>query len=505
MTVIRLLALAGLLLTSSLTIAQPKPPQTANQLKDPADAAMRQLGAAFVQESPHVGLSVGIVRNGQPYFYNFGTTEKGRRQLPTAQTRYESASVSKTFTSLLLAQAVVEKKVKLTDDIRRYLPGSYPNLAFEGQPIKLVDLANTTSGLPDNLPEWAAAGQGAPSDSTPARLLKSIQGYTKARFYQYLHTVRLTDTPGAVPRHSNVAAQLLGHLLEDIYHTPYEQLVRQYIERPLQMANGFAIEGKAGPLATGYNENGRPMPLLAEATALQAAAGLKYSTADMLKYLQYQVAEKDAAVRLSHQPAWGNPDSEAMALNWQLDRTIDRQRKLQTSGGAFGFASFCVLYPDTKLGIVLLANESDPATQEKLEELSEKLLVALRGIPPAQQALESSLRAADYQQAFEVVQTVKQKHPELHLTEDYVNTWGYQLARAGQLKQALALFKLNVRLFPTAWNTYDSLAETYALLGDRAEAIANYRRSLALNPKNENGAEQLKKLEADAAPSPSGG
>lgn len=490
MTIPRLLPLASLLLAASLAVAQT--PST--HLPASTETVVQQLGTAFVQEKSHVGLSLGIIWHERTYYYNFGTTVKGRTQLPTPQTRYEIASISKTFTSLLLAQAVVEHKVKLTDDIRRYLPGSYPNLAFRGQPIKLVDLASTTSGLPDHLPEENLAMQAAPPDSVPFRILRSIQGYTSARLYHYLHTVTLTAAPGTRPQHSNVAAYLLGCILENVYHVPYPQLVQQRIARPLKLSNGFAAGTGASTQATGYNEQGQVMPLLGTAHPTQVAAGLHFGTADMLKYVHYQLAEQDAAVRLSHQVAWGSLADQATGLNWNLDQTVDGQRRLWASGGAFGSASYCEFYPGLRLGLVLLANESDPTTQNQLEELSHQVVVALQGVPQALQALESKLQADSFQHAFETVQAVKRQHPELHLTESYVNNWGYALARRQQLQSALALFQLNVQLFPKSWNTYDSLAEAYEVAGNRALAIENYRRAVALNPQNTNGAAHLQKL-----------
>jgi tetratricopeptide (TPR) repeat protein len=62
------------------------------------------------------------------------------------------------------------------------------------------------------------------------------------------------------------------------------------------------------------------------------------------------------------------------------------------------------------------------------------------------------------------------------------------------LQPALALFKLNVHLFPTRWNTYHNLAEAYKLAGNHALASENYRRAVVLNPQNTNGAAQLKQL-----------
>jgi tetratricopeptide (TPR) repeat protein len=53
---------------------------------------------------------------------------------------------------------------------------------------------------------------------------------------------------------------------------------------------------------------------------------------------------------------------------------------------------------------------------------------------------------------------------------------------------------LNVELYPASWNVYDSLADGYLANGDKELAIANYKKSLEMNPKNTNAAEALKKL-----------
>jgi tetratricopeptide (TPR) repeat protein len=53
---------------------------------------------------------------------------------------------------------------------------------------------------------------------------------------------------------------------------------------------------------------------------------------------------------------------------------------------------------------------------------------------------------------------------------------------------------MNVELFPKSWNVYDSLAEAYAVKGEKGLAIQYYERSLELNPDNQNAKDQLKNL-----------
>ncbi|HEX8139187.1 MAG TPA: prolyl oligopeptidase family serine peptidase [Pyrinomonadaceae bacterium] len=78
--------------------------------------------------------------------------------------------------------------------------------------------------------------------------------------------------------------------------------------------------------------------------------------------------------------------------------------------------------------------------------------------------------------------------------EQELNALGYELLFTNRVREALEIFKLNVEMFPQAFNTYDSLGEAYLAAGERELAVRNYRKSLELNPQNENAADALKRL-----------
>jgi len=75
-----------------------------------------------------------------------------------------------------------------------------------------------------------------------------------------------------------------------------------------------------------------------------------------------------------------------------------------------------------------------------------------------------------------------------------LNQLGYTLLYSGHEKEAITVFQENVQEFPKSSNVYDSLGEAYAKVGEKDLAIANYEKSLQLNPKNQNAVERLKKL-----------
>ena len=81
-----------------------------------------------------------------------------------------------------------------------------------------------------------------------------------------------------------------------------------------------------------------------------------------------------------------------------------------------------------------------------------------------------------------------------HSAEGNLNTAGYNLISAKKLKEAIEVFKMNVKLYPSSWNTWDSLGEAYALDGNKKLAIENYEKSVKLYPKSESGLAALAKL-----------
>ena len=344
-----------------------------NKLKTRLDSLVERQATTFMHNGPRVGLSIGVIKDGHQYFYNYGSTEIGKVKLPTKNSVYELASITKTFASALLAKAVLEKRVSLDDDIRLYLDGQYPNLAYKNKPIKLINLANLTSGLPNWMPDKDLFSKANP-DSIPYILDAVHQNYTRANLLNDLHQVRLDTIPGAVTRHCNTAAQLLGYIMERVYGAPMQTLVKIHSTKPLKMQNtSFLAKNKLpAKLVNGYDGKGRIMPFITWPD-LQVAASLSSTTADMLQYMVYQMDENRPEVALSHQVTNGKPESGAIALNWKVNVAADT-RKISHTGGSLGFSTYMVFYPDQKIGIILLANEAYQTAQSELVSLADKII-----------------------------------------------------------------------------------------------------------------------------------
>lgn len=315
----------------------------------------------YLKQEKGTGLAIGIIRDGKTSFHNFGSGERGAATV-TERTEFEIGSIAKTMSGLLLARAVLAGKADLNDDVRKYLDGPYPRLEFEGEPVRLLHLANMTSALPDNLPDLSKL------EPDPGRFKRAaaLSAYGKAQFMADLRALTPREKPGASVGHSNAAAQLLNHVLERIYGMPYEAILRREIEAPLRFT--------AGPQATGYDAEGRQAAVLP-----RQHFGDRYSMADMMRYAARQLDERDPAVALSHKGSWFTLDRKTyVGLNWIVSELPGGGRQIRYSGGTWGFSSAMMLYPERRLAIVLLANNASDTAQDRLSAIATQLADATK-------------------------------------------------------------------------------------------------------------------------------
>ncbi len=319
------------------------PVKSNNPLKTELDRSIDSVARDYFRNPNAASLSIGIIKNGKPYSYYYGETQKGKASLPTVHTLYEIGSITKTFTATLLAQAVLDQKVALSDDIRRYLSGDFPNLSYNGQAITLLDLANHTARLP-TLPR----NIGDQLDYDP---VTPFAGYDSLLFFKALREVKIDTLPGYKFEYSNWGIALLGHILENVYRQPYQNLLDLYITRPLGMKDTkYALtEAERNKVIPPYAENGRQVPAEVE-SPFNPAGGIRSSLADMLHYLKAQLGEREPAIKLTHQPTRNN-----MGLGWGV-RKSGAYRDVQHNGSTLGFAANLTAFPELNSGCVIMVN-----------------------------------------------------------------------------------------------------------------------------------------------------
>jgi len=337
------------------------------QTKSKIDSAVNTAIPIYMNDPIATGISIGIYKDGKQYTYNYGEVHKGKNDRPSKNTIYAIGSISKTMTGALLAKAVLENKVKLDDDIRKYLVGDYPNLEYRGRPITMSLLLNHHSGLPYMLPPDSVYSKGS-NELQSIRLNEIFRHYTKADFFKDLHQVKIDTFPGTTFHYSNTGAILAGYIMEKLYGISFEQLLKQQVTSKLKMTDTKILFNAAQNkrIANGYDDKGKLMPRNPD--GLQGAGGINSTVDDMLKYISWQLNENDTAVKLSHDPTWQTGDYWA-GLNWQVLRGGNGQRIIWQSGNVAGFTSYCVLYPESKMGIVILTNEESRSSAGLIENM----------------------------------------------------------------------------------------------------------------------------------------
>jgi len=357
--------MSGLLWYILATAAAARPADDLRLLTARMDVAARH----FIDARSGDGISVAIVRCGRSAVVTQGLADRAARRPVAPDTRFEIGSLSKTFTALLLAQAISEGRARIDDDVRLYLPAGYDNLIWsDGKPITLGELADTTSGLPDFLPDPAPIMK-LPADQQLAAASKLLASYSNQAFLADLRGIKLISRPGSVSHHSNVAAQLLGYIVGRLFARPFDQALADRIERPNRMRSGTSPPHGA---ATGYDSDGKPAPSYG-GESIQPAGGLRYSARDMARFVALEAGSRTAAVKLSQQVRFVEAPDRQLASTWVRSEPQAGIYKFRMSGGTFGASSYLEYYPALGYGIALMANRAAATTQDDLQGMAERL------------------------------------------------------------------------------------------------------------------------------------
>ena len=152
------------------------------------------------------------------------------------------------------------------------------------------------------------------------------------------------------------------------------------------------------------------------------------------------------------------------------------------------------------MSIVVLTNLMGAVPSRFIDDIAGVYIPDMRkengfGLSPAVKVLWRELEANGYDNAFDTAQSL-QESSDIQFVEADINSWGYSLVAQEKLQAALKVFLLNTHMFPDSANTYDSLAETYWLLGNIDEAIIGYEKVLKMQPDNDYAERQLAKLKS---------
>lgn len=333
---------------SITTFAQQK-----SDLDKVISTTMDENAEVLLKNSKANSVSVGIVKDGKTYTKHYGEIDKGKGNKANNNTYFEIASITKIFTGTLMAKAVLEGKIKLDDDIRKYLNGSYPNLEYRTIPVRIKDLVSFKSAFDRELPDNKEIRK-KENDSTTFYLRKLDENYNKTQFLEDLKSVKLDTIPGTVYKYSNLSLELSAYILENVYHKSYETLLNENILSKLKMNSTKLNLGKNDIIANGYNGNHILMPFIVN--NLWGSEGyLKSTMTDLTKLLSFELNTKNKIVQETQRNI-SNSDQNWYGYFWDGIEVVDNGKFCHKQGGAFGTQTFFAVYPELQLGICVIVN-----------------------------------------------------------------------------------------------------------------------------------------------------
>ncbi|MDB5022658.1 MAG: penicillin-binding protein [Mucilaginibacter sp.] len=326
-------------------------------------SSMNKNADSLLKNSEAYSVSIGIVKDGRTYTKHYGQIDKGKGNTANNSTFFEIASVTKVFTGLLMAQAVLERKVHLDDDIRKYINGSYTNLEYKGYPIRIKDVISFKTGLDRDLPDNREL-RTKNKDSLNFYSKELDEAYSKQKFFEDLKKVKVDTIPGTTYKYSNLSLELSAHILENVYHKTYEQLLKENITSKLGMQSTRLNLSNNEKIANGYNEHHLLMPHLSN--NLWGSDGfLKSTLSDMTKFLAYELDTTNKIVRESQRNVTQS-NEEWYGYFWDGIEVADNGKICHKQGGSFGTQTMFVVFPERKLGICIVVNINAPNTYDCL-------------------------------------------------------------------------------------------------------------------------------------------
>lgn len=310
-----------------------------------ADEIREILAKRVDQQKQAVGIVAGVIDpNGRRVVAHGNLAMADPRPLDK-DTIFEIGSVTKVFTSLVLADMVIRKEVALDDPAAKYLPETVRMPERNGKSITLLDLATHSSGLP---PLPGNLKPGAP--------------FSVEDLYQFLSGFALPRDPGSEYEYSNLGAGLLGHLLACRAGTGYESLIRSRIARPLNMPDtGITLSSSMNQrMATGHTGMLTPVANSDLPAPLAGAGALRSSANDMLTFLEAFLGYRDSplAPAIKAMLDVRRPAGQAtIGLGW-LIMPVHGRAVVGHNGATGGFRSFVAYDPKERIGVVLLSNAS---------------------------------------------------------------------------------------------------------------------------------------------------
>jgi beta-lactamase class C len=320
---------------------------------------VRGVAESYVKRRKNALLTVGILHNEEKHIFAYGDHPL-RRNIDPGETIYEIGSISKVFTTSILAHLLHAGTMALGHSISRY----WPEIGEE-HPITIEQLATHTSGLPAcNMLRDVRLIFAPKADRDP---------YCQYTLQELDQRIRAQASHGRSQfRYSNVGMGLLGLLMARHENTTFEGLLGRWITGPLGLSDTSISIPPAyrNRMLPGHSVRKKTvLPLLMN--DFQGAGAIRSTAEDMLRFMQaHMQAEDGSALALTQIPRARMNKSVNVGLGWVLHREL-----ILHNGATNGFSSFMAFRQGT--GVVVLSNYRNRLVEDSPDRIGYDLLELL--------------------------------------------------------------------------------------------------------------------------------
>jgi CubicO group peptidase (beta-lactamase class C family) len=345
----KLIVLTCVLLAAALTTYA----QQNQTLHQGVAAVLNKQFSEYLSEKPNFGAAIAVVDDKQIIWEKtFGFVDGDSSRPVDANTIFSIQSMSKSFSALAVLMAVQDGLVDLDTPIKEYLPDFKVKSLYDEHPEELITLRLL-------LTHRAGFTFDAPFGSN----YDDRYDFTK-------HIESISDTWLRYPvgyrlAYSNVGIDLAGYILQKRSGMPFEQYVKVKVFDPIGMDNSsldMRLIEKRKNRAIGHSNSGEIIPLR---IPMIPAGGVYSTVRDMAKYLQFHInngivnsrrilrADLMEEMHTIQFPRPGQRTGYCLAL---IRQSVSNSYNIYHSGGGYGFSSDMVMYPELKIGVIVLCN-----------------------------------------------------------------------------------------------------------------------------------------------------
>jgi CubicO group peptidase (beta-lactamase class C family) len=434
---------------------------------------------AFVKLDQFSG-TVLVAKDGKPlYAKAFGEADKDHHVKNTLDTKFNIGSIGKTFTGTAIMQLAERGKLKVTDPASKYLDG-FPF----GDKITIHHLLSHTSGTFNYFAH--------PEFQNKMFTIRSVNDALPLIYDQNLRF----ETPGEQFLYSNSGIVILGAIIEKITGQRYSSYIRENILQPLGMNDTGInyleqiIENRASgyvksPTST-FSRNIFAVP------PANADGGIETTVGDMLKFDQALYGDK--LVGEIYKQKMFTPNLNNYGYCWRISEKFGNII-ISHSGGAPGVSANFQRYITDKYTIIVLSNYD--VDRGNVARTIEAILFGAEYEMPRPTCEEFLYKIMNEQGTDFLLKNYRSllnenKYPISNSAP--LNLFGYGLLQEHALDNAIAIFELNIKLFPDEANSYDSLGDGYLQKGDKESAIKAFKKALEIDPDFSSSKEKLEIL-----------